>query len=195
MYEISQKGLDQSSIMECLQDRVDEIRKYKEMVSSLESQIKIVKEAASLQEAEFAFERQEYENEIEALKRREQASLASAKGATRKFDVDVKLQQVTTKSSEMQEKYQKWKVRTKSLKQQNRALENELNNLKKEHAGAKKTLAELQTSMEVRDAEIDEQMQKSQMLSEETDNVTTKLNKTKETNLSKYLFSGYWRSL
>ena len=128
-HSISQKGMDQSSILECLQKKVSELLKYKEKSIAIETQLKIAQETLNLQAAEFAFEREEYENEIESLKKR--SKMVPPEEAARRFDVEVRLKQAESKSEQFQSKYGKWKEKAKTLRQETRQLQLEIKKLSK----------------------------------------------------------------
>jgi chromosome segregation ATPase len=137
--EISGKGLDHSSILECLRSKTDELLQCQEQAIVLQSQLKIAKETAGLQEAEFAFERAQYEADIDHMKQREQellaqiAKLQSEKLSSQKYDVEVQLEETRHANAEAE----KWKSQArkhrrelKHLAKENIALKLEIDQLK-----------------------------------------------------------------
>ena len=65
---IKEEGLDQSSILDCLQNKINELLHFQEEAISLKAQLKIAKETCDLQEAEFSFQKKEMQAEIDHLK-------------------------------------------------------------------------------------------------------------------------------
>ena len=94
---IAEKGLEQSSILECLHGKVNELLKYREKAIALETQVKIAEEMLELQKAETAFMQEEYEKEIETLKQRGKIVVNTPKQS----GIEIKLQQVVSKSLQM----------------------------------------------------------------------------------------------
>ena len=177
-HSISQKGMDQSSILECLQKKVSELLKYKEKSIAIETQLKIAQETLNLQAAEFAFEREEYENEIESLKKR--SKMVPPEEAARRFDVEVRLKQAESKSEQFQSKYGKWKEKAKTLRQETRQLQLEIKKLSKANEAAKEELTELHSLVEMRQSEANEERELAAKLTEESSDLAKKLKKATE---------------
>lgn len=119
------EGLDQSSILEKLKKIVGELYLCKEKNISLESQLKIALETIKLQEAEFSFQKSEYEAEIQSLKQREeilQRKLASQNQLKHSQQYDVNVTVDADKNSEIIKKYEKWKKKAKELEITNKEL-------------------------------------------------------------------------
>lgn len=119
------EDLDQSSILEQLKKIVGDLFLCQEKNISLESQLKIALETIKLQEAEFAFQKSEYEAEIQSLKQKEallqeNISNQNLQNQRLKYDVNVKVD--ADKNSAIIQKYEKWKRKTKELEIKNKEL-------------------------------------------------------------------------
>lgn len=66
--KISMAGNDNSSVLKCFQEKVNELRVYKEKYFEMEAQLKSANDALKFQEAEFSFRISELQGEIENLK-------------------------------------------------------------------------------------------------------------------------------
>lgn len=121
LHSISQEGFDQSSLNECFRSQVSELLSSKEEIISLKSQLKMSQEANQLRDAEFAFQRKQYEDEIESLKKKEQELIETVAKfqkdviQTHKYDVQVMLNQKDDQISQITNKYQKWKNKYHSM--------------------------------------------------------------------------------
>ena len=160
---ISEKGYDQSSILECLQSKVDELLKYKEQFIALESQLKIAQETNKLQSAEFAFRQSQLQEEIDQMKAREKdlAEQISKREqeiiAKQKYDVDVKLEE----SNAVKAKYEKWKSRGKALKSDLKKAEDEKGSLMETNASQQEQIESLEKKVQVLEQEVKEATQVS----------------------------------
>lgn len=118
---ISEEGFDQSSLNECFRNQVSELLSSKEEIISLKSQLKMSQEANQLRDAEFAFQRKQYEDEIALLKKKEQELIETVTKfqkdvvQTHKYDVQVMLGQKEDQISQITSKYQKWKNKHHSM--------------------------------------------------------------------------------
>ena len=172
VHSIAERGIDQSSILECLHGKVSELLKYKEKSITLEKQVKIAEEMLELQKAETAFMQEEYEKEIESLKQREQIHVSA-----QQHEVDVRLQQAESNSSELKSKYEKWKGKAKNSVQQAKQLESQVRKLQKENENAKEEVDELKSTVKSCESEISSSREASMRLTEEAENLTQKLAK------------------
>lgn len=160
---ISEKGYDQSSIMECLQSKVDELLKYKEQFIALESQLKIAQETNKLQSAEFAFQQSQLQEEIDQLKAREKDLVDQISKreqemiAKQKYDVDVKLEE----SNAVKAKYEKWKSRGKALKSDLKKAEDEKGSLIETNASQQEQIQSLEKKVQALEQEAQEVTQVS----------------------------------
>lgn len=119
---INKESRESSDVIDCLQNKVRESVKLKEDVLGLESQLKIAKETINLQEAAFAFEKNEYEKEIQQL-RDSEAQLrtkltqmeTNIRNNTYTYEVQVKLNQNAEKIKNLTEKNEKLKAKNKEL--------------------------------------------------------------------------------
>lgn len=112
---ISGKGLDHSSILECLQQKVQELNRFREENIALQSQLKIARETCKLQEADFAFQRTEYEAEITHLHQIEdemRKKLSKYEGMHDSFDDS----QGNSPIIIIKSKYEKWKQKAHEVK-------------------------------------------------------------------------------
>ena len=125
--EIAIDGVDKNSIRECLEDKVNEITKLKEENLALNTKVKIADEASKLMEAEYAFQRNEYEQEIEMLKQNEEnLKKALLKFESRQnFDVDIEFQK---KVATLQSNYDKAINQIQVLEKENEAKLSKLQN-------------------------------------------------------------------
>ncbi|OHT15647.1 hypothetical protein TRFO_42422 [Tritrichomonas foetus] len=114
--EIAIDGYEHSSIMGTLENKVGEVTKLKEENLSLNTQIKIMNESLKLMEAEFAFQRSEYEQEIEMYKTNEE----NLKKSLLKFETHVPIEiEVYQKFQELQTNYEKALERINELENSN----------------------------------------------------------------------------
>lgn len=117
--KISMEISDQSSLLESIGERAEELKRCKEECISLKTQLKISRESAKMMEAEFAFQKQQLETEIKQLKDQEatlREALVKAQSAQTGQHYDVSAY-VT-----VEEKYKKWKASADQLKQENEKL-------------------------------------------------------------------------
>ena len=130
---ISKDDFHQSSMINCLKEKMQELLQLKEANIALESQLKMAKESNKIQEAAFAFQRAEYEEEIKSLKLNERqlqrAITLNNKSPKLKYDVNVKLD--TEEKEEAIEKYNKWKNKAKDLVDENQRLNDIINKYQK----------------------------------------------------------------
>ncbi|OHT09003.1 hypothetical protein TRFO_22243 [Tritrichomonas foetus] len=118
---ITDKGFNQSSLHEVFRNQVDEILHSKEEIISLKAQLKMSQESIKLQEAEYAFQRKQYEDDIENLKKKEHDLIDTLTKfqndvvQTHKYDVQVMLSQKEDEISKISNKYKKWKEKYHSL--------------------------------------------------------------------------------
>lgn len=116
---ISRRSEDQSSILGCLQDKINELLQFKEENISLRSQLQIARETCQLQEIEFTFQRKELETELENLKSIESKlrnNLAEQQiniQRTYTYEVQVTLDNLKNQCNQLGSKKQKWKNRAK----------------------------------------------------------------------------------
>ncbi|OHT11252.1 hypothetical protein TRFO_19339 [Tritrichomonas foetus] len=199
--EISSQGLGNSSMLNCLQAKVKELLQYKEENISLTSQLKIAKETLQLQEAEFAFQRSEYEAEINSLKQNEQnlqkAFSNKQKEAKMQYDVNVKLD--ASQNSTMMMKYQKWKQKYKTLFLEHQELGQQLNeknqNLNISHYSSsseqdeiiKKLKSELKANRKQQKQEVETFINDINKLKSEKEELKAKLRQMKIENQNKEL--------
>ena len=129
----------QSDVINCLQTKIHESVKYQEKVLELEAQIKIAKETIHLQEAAFAFEKNEYENEILALRNSESQLRdhltqveTNIKNQTYTYEVQVQLSQNAQQIDTLTKKYQKWKSKAKSTQNSLKELQEKISALTEE---------------------------------------------------------------
>lgn len=117
VHEIVSEGLDENSIIDYLQTKVNEVIRTKEELCAVKAELKMQKETNQLLEAEFAFRKDEYEKEIQKLRENEEklkAELVATKtSSTQKIDVEAVLTQE-------REKYEK---KTKDLESKVHELE------------------------------------------------------------------------
>lgn len=66
--KISKVGYQNSSVLKCLQEKVNELRVYKEKYFEMEAQLKSANDAIKFQEAEYSFRTSELQGEIDNLK-------------------------------------------------------------------------------------------------------------------------------
>ena len=144
VHDIAQNGFNQNSISECFRNQVDDILSKNEEIISLTTKIKLMEESNKLQVAEFAFRSQQYEDEINALKQKENElieSLTKTKNQTpemHKYDVQVMLEQKDGQISQINEKYNKWKNKYHTLSKENEQIKVTTNELQESN----KTLIE-----------------------------------------------------
>jgi chromosome segregation ATPase len=177
---IAQRGLDQSSILECLQTKVNELLKYKEEAIDLRSQLRVAEESRNFHEAEFAFQRSEYESEIQSLKSSPRLMTPPTKLPPRKVDVDVKLQESESRSADLSERCQKWKTRARLLKKENRELNIALQKVRKAHQTLKEENAELQSDIDARDVNLDQEREDRMKIADESEAIADRLRKAEQ---------------
>ena len=164
VHEIAQNGFNQNSISECFRNQVDDILSKNEEIISLTTKIKLMEESNKLQVAEFAFRSQQYEDEINALKQKENElieSLTKTKTQTpemHKYDVQVMLEQKDGQISQINEKYNKWKNKYHTLSKENEQIKVTTNELQESN----KTLIE---KIATQTEEIEKLKQSSQISS------------------------------
>lgn len=179
-HTISEKVYGQSSILECLQAKVDELLKYKEQFIALESQLKIAQETNKLQSAEFAFQRSQLQEEIDQLKSKEKELVEQLSKreqeiiAKHKYDVDVKIEE----SNAIKAKYEKWKARCKALKADLQKAENGNSCLIEENKAKEKQLQTLHEQVQ----ELEEEVRVAGQSTIQDDAMKDELMKVKEEN-------------
>jgi chromosome segregation protein len=177
---ISEKGFDQSSILESLQSNVNQVLKLKEQLIMLESQLKIAKEQLGLQDAEFAFQRSEYQADLDHLKTRETellqeiARLQSEKPVNQNVNVEV---QVAESKPPAGPEMQQWKSRVRELKQEMKTILKDNLALKTEIEELRKQLTETETKLEI----LPEINREKDELQHQLSNVTKELSEVKGT--------------
>jgi chromosome segregation ATPase len=157
---------------------VNDLLKYKEQAISLRSQLKIAEEKCNLQQAEFAFERGEYEKEIEFLKRRPAATSMIPPTSPNRYDVDVSLQQSTAKQAALARKYEKWKASAHLLKGENRELHLALQRATKDQEKLRDELESLRSTFATHAADLDAEREQAVQLREEGDLTNAQLRHT-----------------
>lgn len=70
--KVASQGLDESSILDALQYKINELIKVKEELCITQAQLKIAQDTNKLMDAEFTLQKSEYEKQIEQLKMNEQ---------------------------------------------------------------------------------------------------------------------------
>ena len=164
VHDIAQNGFNQNSISECFRNQVDDILSKNEEIISLTTKIKLMEESNKLQVAEFAFRSQQYEDELNALKQKENElieSLTKTKTQTpemHKYDVQVILEQKDGQISQINEKYNKWKNKYHTLSKENEQIKVTTNELQESN----KTLIE---KIATQTEEIEKLKQSSQISS------------------------------
>ena len=120
---IVDQGFDENSILGHLQDKVNEVIKLKEELLEVKAQLKLQKETNQLMDAEFAFRKQEYENEIEKLRENEaklQEMVLSKTQETQKINVEAivsrEKEKFETEKKGLQEKISNLQQTISSLK-------------------------------------------------------------------------------
>ena len=192
---ISKDDFHQSSMINCLKEKMQELLQLKEANIALESQLKMAKESNKIQEAAFAFQRAEYEEEIKSLKLNERqlqrAITLNNKSPKLKYDVNVKLD--TEEKEEAIEKYNKWKNKAKDLVDENQRLNDIINKYQKneenfirEKKQDKKIIKELKEEIEANNRHKNEQLQELhaqiQQLKNDREDLKTELRQNKIEN-------------
>lgn len=132
VHEIASSNTGYETVLESMQQKVDELRQFKEETYALRSQLQIVKETSTLQTAEFAFQKEQMEEEINNLKTINQQLSAKledeAKKTAREFsyEVKVKLESEKAKTIQQMERAAKWKARAKNAADQIQILQAKL---------------------------------------------------------------------
>lgn len=70
--DIADHVIKESSLVDSFQNKVNEVQMAREQIITLQSQLKISEETQRLMEAEFSFQKEEYEKEIEKLKKQQE---------------------------------------------------------------------------------------------------------------------------
>jgi chromosome segregation ATPase len=147
-HNISEKALNQSSILESLQAKVNEVLRLKEQLMMVESQLKIAQEQCRLQEAEFAFQRSDYEADIEQLRDREAELLKEVsrvqaeKASIQNVNVDVL---VAEAKAAAEARAGQWQTQAKELQREIKTVAKDNVALKTERDELQKRLAEAET--------------------------------------------------
>lgn len=163
--EIAIDGLDHSSVFDCLETKINENTQLKEEVLSLNAQIKIITESMKLQEAEYAFQRSEYEQEIEMYKTNEE----NLKKSLLKFETHVPIEiEVYQKYQELQTNYDNALKRIQELENdsQKQKLQNKYIKLRAAYQELQATIPKLQKKIERRNKAIEELNQQIQQKDE-----------------------------
>lgn len=159
--EIAIDGLDRSSVFDCLQVKVNENTKLKEDNLQLTTQIQLMTESMKLQEAEFAFQRNEYEQEIQALRTSEE----NLKKSLLKFETHVPIEiEVYQKYQELQTNYDQALKTIHQLEENPNNLEkrNKCKQLALENKELHNNILKLEKKIERRNKVIEELTQKIQ---------------------------------
>ena len=119
LHNITNNGYGNSTLVNHLQQKTQELLYYQEHFVELQTKLKILTETNKLQAAEFAFKQNEYELEISNLKKNEkmlQNKLDNfiKEANTQKMEGDAILK---NKLNSLSKKYEKWKNRSKQLYQ------------------------------------------------------------------------------
>ena len=136
---ISSELNDQSSLLESIGERAEELKKCKEECIALKTQLKISRESSKMMEAEFAFQKEQLEMEVQKLKDQEaqlREALVKAQSAQTEQHYDVSAH-VT-----IEQKYKKWKGVAEQLKQENEKLKSEMSESSKRHEAKEKEFAD-----------------------------------------------------
>lgn len=135
-HSIKEKGYDQDTTLECLQNKVNELLKFQEHAVELQAKLKITEERFNLQEAEFSFQKNEMQQEIEHLRENErQLRIALAKAQSEKsnavnyVDVEARIDQESSEIRNLSIKLNKSKSKKSQLKQENQSLRDKISSL------------------------------------------------------------------
>lgn len=168
--EIAIDGLDHSSVFECLETKVGENTKLKEENLSLLAQIKIITESMKLQEAEFAFQRSEFEQEIQMYKKNEE----NLKQSLLKFETHVPIEiEVYQKFQELQINYDNALKRIQELEDesQKQKFQNKYNKLRTAYQELQASIPKFQKKIERRNKAIEDLTHQIQQRDEEMNNM------------------------
>lgn len=168
--EIAIDGLDHSSVFECLETKIGENTKLKEENLSLITQIKILTESIKLQEAEFAFQRSEYEQEILMYKTNEE----NLKQSLLKFETNSPIEiEIYQKYQELQENYDNALKRIKELeeKEQNQKFKNKYLKIREAYQELQASIPKFQKKIDRRNKAIEELTQQIKQRDEEMENL------------------------
>lgn len=156
----------QSDVIDCLQTKIHESVKLQEKSLELEAQLKIAKETIHLQEAAFAFEKNEYENEILALRNSEQQLRehltqieTNIRNQTYSYEVQVQLSQNAQQIETLTKKYQKWKAKAKSAQESLKQQQEKINALTEEKFKIELNTNKMKDSISEQNSQIQSQLQ------------------------------------
>ncbi|EAY05146.1 hypothetical protein TVAG_151330 [Trichomonas vaginalis G3] len=161
--DIADHVIQESSLVEHFQNKVNEVQIAREQIITLQSQLKISEEAQRLMEAEFSFQKEEYEKEIEKHKKYEEEL---------QNELIKKCSQQTTINVEalIAKEKEKYETKTKELQSQIEQLQtslNEANSKSKSTSENQIDFSEISNVSASLQAKIDESNQKIKQLQAE----------------------------
>ena len=174
---IKEEGLDQSSILDCLQNKINELLHFQEEAISLKAQLKIAKETCDLQEAEFSFQKKEMQAEIDHLKEVERnlritLQSAEAKKNYSKVDVEARIKQESSEIAQLSAKLEKTKRKKSILKSENDSLKDQLSQIEMQVHDLSTENSNLKNDISGLTESLQQERESSKMISEDQ----TKLN-------------------
>ena len=182
MQFIKQKGFQQSTVLECFQQKLNELQSTKETIFGLESQLKIAKETLKLQLAEFTFQKSEFEAEIQNLQQQNENLRDALKRQDDSKSINVDLKVEKERNAEIHKKYIKWKNKAHEMKEQKNKLKSTIKLNDEEKKRLKASNIELQNQLESQSQALEEERQSTSSLSNESENYARKLQKAEEIN-------------
>lgn len=142
---ITSSAYENNTVLECLQNKINELLRYKEETYSLKAKLQIAQESLKMQEAEFAFQREDLNNEIDHLKSMQSVLHERINKyekekikTTYTYDVQVSLENEKQKCKLYEKKTGKWKGKAKSLEDQLQIANQNILKLNRELENAKK---------------------------------------------------------
>lgn len=183
---ISKTGYDNSSVLKCFQDKVNELRVYKEKYFEMEAQLKSANDAIKFQEAEFSFRISELQGEIENLKQieinlRSQISrneLEKSKNA-HIYDVQVSLQIENQKlNQELENQSQRIEMLTEQISDQSSTIAS----LKGEIESLNQKLRSLKNDLNDKSKKLQREKQKVKIVAQRFNSLKDKYENEKNQN-------------
>ncbi|KAK8892378.1 hypothetical protein M9Y10_029604 [Tritrichomonas musculus] len=166
--EIAIDGLDRSSVFDCLEMKISEATKLKEENLYLNTQIKILTESMKLQEAEYAFQRNEYEQEIQMHKTNEENLKQSLLKFETQAPIDIEIYQ---KYQDLQENYDNALKRIKELEEGPQKYQNKYNKIRTAYQELQASIPKFQKKIDRRNKAIEDLTQQIQKKDEEMNNL------------------------
>lgn len=200
-HSIKEKGYDQNTVLECLQNKVNELLKFQEEAVSLKAELKITTERCNLQAAEFSFVKDELQQEIDHLRENEtKLRMALAKAQSEKsnavnyIDVEARINQESSEIRKLSEKINRSKTKKSQLKQENQSLRDKLSSLtlqfdelRSENTGLKgeisqisENLSQERESSRITNDDHNKTLESSKMLSDQVSTLQFKNNELQQ---------------